>query len=982
MEPTTRDEGLTISAATTLEGRPALTTREGPAGGARASAGSLVRLPEALAGRFRILRELDARGIEADLLVVEPTGGGAASVIKLYRAGIHPKAEVLERLAGLDTRHTVRLIEQGTSEGRSYEVMEYAAGGSLSDLLREAPGHRLARPALDEVIQQLAAALSYLHGLQPQIIHRDIKPDNILLRRREPLELVLGDFGLASELKGASWKPSTADRTERYAAPEAADGQVSSAVDWWSFGILVAEAAAGRHPFGSVDEQTQRIHFRERRPVPLDAVADERVRLLCRGLLVYDRKKRWGTAEVGRWLAGDTALVPPLDEAPAAAGVAPFKFAGRSCRTMAELAAAMVENWSDAKRVVARATALQHWLEKDAKEHEAADWLQTITEKMAQYDAGVKVTLLLPALDPALPPTFDGTELTRERLIEELATASSGAAPAFLVQLWDHLPALANLTKRDWLREVYAAVDAAHAEAERLDGEVRKLNRSLSAIDGQGWVSLRKFVLEHTRDPAALAKVVAEAEALLGRIPDNWVPDRDAPTTPNFHRTGNPLIDAAEALIATSKASPIKGDAAWTIPMKAALPLSIGAAYALQRLRPQLEELAAEITRQQERRAAEEARLAAAREAEERRLAAERAAEERRLAVEREAAAARAKRERNVRNAKIAAVPAIAFVLFIGFQIREHQQEATEQAAWTAAQRANTIQAYNDYLAGSQRQSFAEQARAAIVTLDRPLDEADWQRARRLHSVDGYREYLRRNGIRQYEQQALAFIDDGEWAQAQRLNTSDAYRTYLQRQPSGRYRQAAQNGLSAIERQEAEQRARLEADRRQDQADWQRASSMGTSEALRIYLRRNGSRQFEAQARELLEQAEFQRIYQLMWQRMDGAIGRQFISEFPRGRFAADMQAQIENVEFQRALQMSQLNGNLDPNPLRRFVASFPNSQFSSQARQMIESFAYNQAASQQSAAAMRRFLAEYPSGLHAQEAIQMLRYYEQMGRR
>lgn len=163
--PTIRDgDGDRGSQATVREAASAATVRDETGSGSRGGAGgsSLMRLPEGLAARYRIERELPTRGNEADLFVVHPVAGGAAVVVKLYRASVHPKEEVQARIAALDGRHVIRQIEYGASEGRSYEVIEYAAGGSLADLLREV---RLDGAMLRAMIGQVAAGLSYLHGL-------------------------------------------------------------------------------------------------------------------------------------------------------------------------------------------------------------------------------------------------------------------------------------------------------------------------------------------------------------------------------------------------------------------------------------------------------------------------------------------------------------------------------------------------------------------------------------------------------------------------------------------------------------------------------------------------------------------------------------------------------------------------------------------------------------------------------------------------
>jgi len=147
------------------------------------------------------------------------------------------------------------------------------AEGSLADLLVERKG-KLTDTQLRSVIEQVTADLEYIHGLQPKIVHRDIKPDNILMRTRTPLKFVLTDFGISSIVEHGSRVASSVSKTTFYAAPEAGAGDISAGLDWWSLGMIVAEAAGGRRPFGDALEQTVNIHFARREPIPLGAVTD------------------------------------------------------------------------------------------------------------------------------------------------------------------------------------------------------------------------------------------------------------------------------------------------------------------------------------------------------------------------------------------------------------------------------------------------------------------------------------------------------------------------------------------------------------------------------------------------------------------------------------------------------------------------------------------------------------------------------------
>ncbi len=257
---------------------------------------SLLNLPSALRARFHILRPLPAAGAEAELLIVAPNDGGNEEyVAKIYRHGIRPDREVQERIAAIDPAHCVRMIDKGIADGFAYELMEYCRAGSLRDLLREcAP-----LPADDwrACLLELTDAIGAVHAAS--LIHRDLKPENVLLRSRNPLDLVLTDFSGAS-LTNATLHFTGMARTLAYSPPEALSGVLDAKADWWALGMILLEAALGRHPFAGLSDAVV-LHRLTTRSIELDGIADARWRLLLRGLLLRDPKQRWDEAEIRRW---------------------------------------------------------------------------------------------------------------------------------------------------------------------------------------------------------------------------------------------------------------------------------------------------------------------------------------------------------------------------------------------------------------------------------------------------------------------------------------------------------------------------------------------------------------------------------------------------------------------------------------------------------------------------------------------------------
>ena len=87
----------------------------------------------------------------------------------------------------------MKVLGHGVSDGAAYELLEYVPGGTLEDLLRRGP---LPMSDVRRIVAQVADAL---HGIHAQrILHRDLKPDNVLVRSAQPLALALTDFGIAS----------------------------------------------------------------------------------------------------------------------------------------------------------------------------------------------------------------------------------------------------------------------------------------------------------------------------------------------------------------------------------------------------------------------------------------------------------------------------------------------------------------------------------------------------------------------------------------------------------------------------------------------------------------------------------------------------------------------------------------------------------------------------------------------------------------
>jgi serine/threonine protein kinase len=155
-----------------------------------------------------------------------------------------------ETIATLMHPSIVRILDYDVQEGVPFLVMDYAPGGSLRR--RYPKGSVVPLPVIVSSVKQVAAALQYAH--ERKFIHRDVKPENMLIGRHE--EVLLSDFGLAA-LAHSSGSLSTKEAigTLTYMAPEQIDGHPRAASDQYALGVVVYEWLCGSRPFeGSLTE--------------------------------------------------------------------------------------------------------------------------------------------------------------------------------------------------------------------------------------------------------------------------------------------------------------------------------------------------------------------------------------------------------------------------------------------------------------------------------------------------------------------------------------------------------------------------------------------------------------------------------------------------------------------------------------------------------------------------------------------------------
>lgn len=236
-------------------------------------------------------------------------------------------------LAGIDHPHVLPIYQSGEEEGLLYLTMRLVPGGSLRELLQRrgalAAGHAL------RLLSPVVSALDALH--ERQVLHRDVKPENILLEGPEGDETVwLADFGLARRIDDQSLT-ATSERlgTFGYMAPEQwldSTAPVGPHTDVYALALVLFEALTG-----------QRLDLLERNPPPVPAVESapvaQRLHEVFRRALARPPEQRYPRAgtflEAARTAAaagtgGDIGAVGPADLAGSAGPVGPVGLVGPS----------------------------------------------------------------------------------------------------------------------------------------------------------------------------------------------------------------------------------------------------------------------------------------------------------------------------------------------------------------------------------------------------------------------------------------------------------------------------------------------------------------------------------------------------------------------------------------------------------------------------------------------------------------------------
>ncbi|KAF0865584.1 AAA domain-containing protein [Pseudomonas sp. LD120] len=379
---------------------------------------------------WRLLRQISSGGVR-ERFIAEHRETAHQAVLTLYQAGAEPDPSVYEAIKRLPREHVPEIIHTGRWDERAFEVAEELTGGTLADL-----GIVVSDSA---VVQHIVSELGQaLHAFsEAGLRHRDLRPATLLVRSREPLDLVISGFGSArlSEFDLDIVSPL---ETSRYMAPEAIAGGVAAASDWWSLGMILLEQLTQGECFAGINANAYLIHILAN-GVLLPDDLDPRLALLLRGLLARDRHQRWQWPQVQAWLQGESPSVPDAvardEDADEGASIALGSRRFRRPGPFA-LAAAEVEHWPQALDHLLRGVIVT-WAEQAGLSARQLAGLRQVAQHQALED-DCRLMLALKLLNPEMPLILRGEIVTPGWLLEHPLDGYrliSGPAPDLLERL-------------------------------------------------------------------------------------------------------------------------------------------------------------------------------------------------------------------------------------------------------------------------------------------------------------------------------------------------------------------------------------------------------------------------------------------------------------------------------------------------------------------------------------------------------------------
>ncbi|MGB8260975.1 MAG: protein kinase [Terracidiphilus sp.] len=269
-------------------------------------------------GRFKVIRQLGAGAFGRTLLVTDSSRNDEQVVIKVPHDKLTEEALINElmqanalsaNLVGMAHPNIVRCFGFGKFQDFFVMILEYVPGRDLRDII--GPVDLVRRP-LDpkravEYVTKVCSGLAVAHRIN--LLHRDIKPDNIRVREDDDTPKIL-DFGISKIMESSYRRSGTVAGTIPYMSPESLAGRACMASDTWALAVTLYELVTGRMPFWDDNVFTLKQQIDTQTPVPprkLNPAVDERLNaLILRGLDKNPTKRFESAQEMLDALSGES----------------------------------------------------------------------------------------------------------------------------------------------------------------------------------------------------------------------------------------------------------------------------------------------------------------------------------------------------------------------------------------------------------------------------------------------------------------------------------------------------------------------------------------------------------------------------------------------------------------------------------------------------------------------------------------------------
>jgi serine/threonine protein kinase len=211
-------------------------------------------------GNYHLVKLLGEGGF-AQVYLGEHVHLGTEAAVKVLSTKLTEEGVALFRkeartIIDLEHPHIIRVLDFGMEERIPYIVMSYASKGTLRE--RHPKGSRLPLDTIVSYAKQVGDALQYAHD--QRLIHRDVKPDNMLIARNN--QVLLSDFGIAVVAHSThSLNTLDGSGTLYYMAPEQIQGKPRIASDQYALGIVVYEWLSGTRPFNGTATEIGMQHL-------------------------------------------------------------------------------------------------------------------------------------------------------------------------------------------------------------------------------------------------------------------------------------------------------------------------------------------------------------------------------------------------------------------------------------------------------------------------------------------------------------------------------------------------------------------------------------------------------------------------------------------------------------------------------------------------------------------------------------------------